>query len=231
MTFPMIPNRVSIVVPCYNREKYLNQCLSSLINQTYSNIEIIIVDDNSTDQSVPKIQSWIRSLPTRQQQNIVFLSLPRNTGNAGAYTTGMFLARGEFIALQDSDDYSHPRRIEKQVEFLRKHPKVGLAGTQYAWFREENGKRFPAPNWLRYGEEIKKSYQKGKHCVCVATSMFRRSLFDHHGGFHRGINRIEDYKFMIKFFKNGATIENIPEILYYYRAHPDQRSRKNRKRQ
>lgn len=218
------PGKVSIVMTNYNRAAYLIECLDSLKKQTHANTEIIFVDDASTDRSVDVVQAWCEENGLAGTDAFVLVRLPRNVGFSGAMTTGLFLARGEYIAVQDADDFSHRQRLEKQISFLQSHPDIALVGTGYAAFVNTEQRVYEEAKWLRYGEEIRKVYQNGGHCVCHGTIMFRGDAFDRIGGLSRRIVGAEDYEFIVKFLHQKERIENIPEILYYYRLHADQRS-------
>lgn len=218
------PGKVSIVMTNYNRAAYLIECLDSLKKQTHANTEIIFVDDASTDRSVDVVQAWCEENGLAGTDAFVLVRLPRNVGFSGAMTTGLFLARGEYIAVQDADDFSHRQRLEKQISFLQSHPDIALVGTSYAAFVNTEQRVYEEAKWLRYGEEIRKVYQNGGHCVCHGTIMFRGDAFDRIGGLSRRIVGAEDYEFIVKFLHQKERIENIPEILYYYRLHADQRS-------
>lgn len=220
------PGLVSIVVTSWNRKRYIRQCLESLARQTYKNIEIIVVDDGSGDGTQRVIREWKASLPKSQQNHVILVPLPRNIGYSGALTTAMFLARGEFIATQDSDDVSHRDRIRKQVRYLQKHRSKGLVGTNYRVVH--HGKIDPTnPNWLAYGSsEISKAYARGAHCITCGSLLFRGALFDKLGGLTRRINGAEDYEFVAKIHSNGTRMANLRDVLYYIRRHSEQRSRK-----
>lgn len=227
----MLNNRisglVSVVITNYNHVKYIVNCLDSIKKQTYENIEIIIIDDASTDNSVEIINNWIEANnQSLQKQNfITFISLPRNSGFAAASSLGFSLTRGEFIACQDSDDLSDPKRIEGQVVFLKENPNIKVIGTNYSIFDDSCLNIKPAGNWLKYGvDNIKDIYSKGGHCVCYGTILFYGELFDKLGGLTRKLTGAEDYEFIAKLLPYG--VENLPDILYYYRPHPGQRSLK-----
>lgn len=227
MLYNRILGLVSVVITNYNHAQYIVDCLDSIKNQTYKHIEIIIVDDASTDNSVEVINNWIETNNySRQKQNLIkCVSLPRNSGFAGAVTLGFFIARGEFIACQDSDDISHPDRIEKQVKFLKEHSNVHVIGTNYSVFKDNYLNIIPAPNWLKYGvNNIKGIYSRGGHCVSCGTILFYGKLFDKFGGLTRKFTGAEDYEFITKLLSYG--VNNLPDILYYYRLHSGQRSRK-----
>jgi glycosyltransferase involved in cell wall biosynthesis len=219
------PGKVSIVITNHNRAAYLAECLDSLHRQTYVNKEIIIVDDASSDRSVDVVRAWCEKNGIVGTDSLILVRLPRNAGFSGAITTGFFLARGEFIAVQDADDFSHSSRLEKQVAYLRSEPDVALVGTNYAAFKDaEEDRQYVPANWLSYGEEIRSVYRNGGHCICHGTIMFRGDVFDRIGGLSRRIVGAEDYDFIVKFLEHKARIENMPEILYYYRLHTNQRS-------
>jgi len=219
-----ISNLVSVIIPAFNRGEYIIECLDSIKKQTYKNIEIIVIDDASTDNTAHLVKYWMKN--NRNDliaSNTVFISLPRNVGFAGALNVGYYLSKGEFIAVQDSDDLSHPERIQKQVSYLNQNPHLSLVGTNFAAFRDGNFKNSWKAVWLRFGEdEIKKRYENKQHCVCHGTLLFRGEVFDKYGGPTRNLDGAEDYEFIYKCFQEG--IDNINEVLYYYRVHKKNRS-------
>ncbi|WP_274653369.1 glycosyltransferase family 2 protein [Paenibacillus humicola] len=230
MNSERLSGRVSFVVPCYNCSAYVKECLDSLILQTYEDIEIIAVDDGSTDATWETIEQWKTGAPRKNpffdiRNRFVALRLPRNCGYSGAMTTAMYLARGEFIATQDADDLSHAQRIEHQVNAMLQRPELGAVGTSYHYFRDG---RFDSPErecWLKYGmDNIKASYDNGLHCVCHGTLLFRASLFDRLGGLTRRLPGAEDYEHIAHFIAAGERIDNLNLPLYYYRIHDKQRS-------
>lgn len=227
MHFQRVENLVSVVISNYNNADYLNDCLDALLKQTYKNMEIIIVDDNSTDNSNFIISEWISKNKEKfpKEDFVTVVRLSRNTGFSGAVTCGLFHARGEFIAIHDSDDISNVERIEKQVSYLTNHPELYAVGCNYATFNNENHTPVYMDNGLRYGaENIKDVYARGGNAVCYGTILFRAEIFDTIGGLTRKIEGAEDYEFITKLLPFG--VDNIEEILYYYRSHEKQRSLK-----
>lgn len=225
-----IPELVSVVITNNNREPYLLDCLNSIVKQTYLNWEIIFVDDASTDGSLMQVKQWLRNNYPYFPNNNSFITvvLQRNIGYAGAMTTGLYMTQGEFIAVQDSDDISHPLRLEKQITYLNNHPQIDLVGTNYAAFKDElNVGPYEKSDWIQYGEQIRNIYQHGGHCVCHGTIMLRGNVFDRIGGHTRRVLGAEDYDFITRYLDpKQLNIENLPDILYYYREHSNQRSRK-----
>lgn len=223
-----VEDLVSIVVPVHNAESYIGACLSSLATQTYKNVEILVVDDGSTDATEDVVATW-RQNEGRDiaQDRFAYLRLPRNTKQPGAVTTGLFMARGQWIATQAADDLSHPERLEKQVRFLQEHPDVEMLGTRYATFFNEDLDQQIIPDWLAFGwEAIRQSYSLGQHCVCDGTLMLRGATFDRLGGWNRRLQGVSDYEFVARYVEQGVVTENLQEVLYYYRDHPAQTTKK-----
>lgn len=229
MVYARIQGLVSVVLSVYNKLPYLEECLDGIRSQTYPLWELILVDDASTDGSYELAARWLDANEPLLSggKGVCLLRLPRNSGYAGAVTAGMYLSKGEYIAIHDADDLSHPERLAKQVAYLNAHPDIDLVGTNYEVFEDGYPERRMKANWLRYGEQIGKVYAAGGHCICHGTAMMRGTLFDRIGGHTRRIEGAEDYEFIAKAIKPGArNVENLPEVLYYYRKHVQQRSRK-----
>jgi glycosyltransferase involved in cell wall biosynthesis len=115
---------VSVVMPVYNGEKYLHEAVESILKQTYSDFEFIIVDDGSTDSTPQLLQSI-------HDPRVKILGLPTNRGFTTALRTGINYAQGEWIARMDSDDISHSNRLDFQIGFLAAHPDCVFVGTAY----------------------------------------------------------------------------------------------------
>ncbi|RJG25337.1 glycosyltransferase family 2 protein [Paenibacillus thiaminolyticus] len=228
MTYPRVPGLVSIVITNYNKSAFVTDCLEGILRQTYPNWEVILVDDASTDDSLLQVENWLQvNWEQLADRTFITVPLPRNIGYAGAVTTGLYLASGEYIAAQDADDISHHERLERQVSFLEGRPDIELVGTNYEVFEHSLFEQKSKAGWIRYGEQIRKTYANGGHCVCHGTIMLRGKLFDRIGGHTRRIEGAEDYEFIARALNaKPLNIENMPDILYYYRTHPNQRSRK-----
>ncbi|OGD83846.1 hypothetical protein A2572_02660 [Candidatus Collierbacteria bacterium RIFOXYD1_FULL_40_9] len=116
---------VSVIIPVYNANGYLLQAVDSIQNQTYKNLEIIVIDDGSTDET-PKILGTI----AKKDKRIKILTNKKNLNIASSLNRGIKLAKGKFIARMDADDIALPNRIEKQIKFLQTHPGVVILGGQ-----------------------------------------------------------------------------------------------------
>ena len=124
--------KISVVMPVYNAEKYLNEAINSVLNQTYSSFELIILNDNSTDYSKAIIESYVA-----KDSRIVFIDKETNVGPANLRNEGFDLARGTYIALLDADDIAKPTRFEKQIAILKNNPEIGVCGTWFTTFGDK----------------------------------------------------------------------------------------------
>src|SRR3989344_7911438 len=160
---------VSIILPVHNSQQYLSECLSSLLRQSYKNIEIITIDDNSVDNSYKILRSF-----ARKDKRIRTI---RNIKRYGASITLNRLikrAKGEFIAFMDAQDVSLKDRIKKQLTFLKENSEVVAVGTQCVFIEGKN-KRIGKSNFPKHNQDI---YQSPLHGVSMQfeTIMINRNL-------------------------------------------------------
>jgi len=120
---------VSVVIPLFNKENYIEATLQSVVNQTYGEIELVIMDDSSTDKSYQLAEAFLQS-HSQRFRNIKIRSR-RNTGQAGARNDGIASAEGEYVAFLDADDVWHPEKLEKQVDLLERHSHLDIVFCNY----------------------------------------------------------------------------------------------------
>ena len=113
---------VDVIIPVYNRERFISHTLDSVLSQTYRNVEIVIVDDGSTDRSAEIIEPYLR------HNNVKYIQ-QENQGPAAARNAGIVSCSGDLIAFLDSDDLWLPTKLEKQVDFLMRNPAIPLVHT------------------------------------------------------------------------------------------------------
>ncbi len=199
--------RVSIIMATYNCESTIELAINSIINQTYSDWELIVCDDCSTDSTYELLKVYNKRYP---EQIIVF----RNEVNSKlSFSLNRCLkaTRGEFVARMDGDDESLPERLEKQVAFLDRHPEYDLVSVAMIPF-DEKGDR-PA----RYGKEIPgKKDMLRRSPFFHATIMMRKSAYDAVGGYtvSKRTVRAQDYDMWFRFFALGLKGYNMQEPLY-----------------
>lgn len=196
---------VSVVMPVYNTpEEYLREAIESILKQTFSNFEFVIIDDGSTDRNVKKvIQSY-------QDKRIAYY-YKENAGVANALNYGIKKATGTYIARMDSDDISLPERLEKQVAFLDAHPDISLVGALYERFPEYCIPHLPQTVGL---------IDMLKWCpVAHPLVMFRKKDFESRHLFYDPAYRTEDYELWGRALLAGLKFANIQEVLLKYRWH------------
>lgn len=215
---------VSVAIPTYNQAEYILECLQALEEQTYRPLEIIIVDDHSTDQTEQVVAQWLQKVQGQEDFTAHYFRLPWNLGFAAAQTIAYLLSSGEFIANHDSDDLSHPHRIQDQVQFLLMDEEYSLVGTNYEVFTTNPNKRSKS-YLVRYDNSIINCYREGQHCVCFGSLLFRRSVLQRIGGLTSFMEGAEDYEFVARAIVQGFHVQNLRRVLYYYRQHEKQRSR------
>jgi len=120
--------RISVIIPCYNNKPYLRECLDSVLNQTFSDYEVIVVDDGSTDGTGEIIQSYLPRVRYLRQSN---------QGPAAARNAGIEAASGEYIAFQDADDLWYPEKLEMQLKFMEANPRFAWAYSDMCTFNEK----------------------------------------------------------------------------------------------
>ena len=125
---------VTVVIPLFNKEDYIEETLASVVRQTYMSIELVIIDDASSDYSVDKAKNFLEKHNGRFSN--VIIESRANTGQAGARNDGINLAKGDFVAFLDADDIWHSKKIELQVGFLKENPKVDLVFCNYLMMSE-----------------------------------------------------------------------------------------------
>lgn len=125
---------VTVFIPVYNAEKYIKECIESVLAQTYQNFEILVVDDGSTDKSLDIIRTY-------NDERIRIYANDKNCGIPYTRNRGLELARGKYIAFLDADDVAYPKRLQKSVEFLEKHPEYRVVGGMCTHIIDEKQKK------------------------------------------------------------------------------------------
>jgi len=198
--------KISVVMSVYNGEKHLRESIESILNQTSTDFEFIIVNDGSTDASPQIIKSY-------DDARTRIINNKKNIGLTKSLNKAIKEARGEYIARQDADDISLPNRLELQLEFLEKHPEVALLGTGI-YVINENGdeieKRIMHPN-------PKKSLLKGNRFI-HGSVMFRKSVIDELGAYNETLKYSQDYELWLRMSKK-YNVRNLTAPLYKLRMH------------
>lgn len=201
--------RVTVLLPVYNGEKYLQETMQSILGQSYTDFEFLIVDDGSFDESLDIVRSF-------QDPRIRVLKNPERLKLAGALNRGMGEAKGKFIARMDADDIALPQRLEKQVAFMERYPEVGVCGTAIEFF----GKGVKARvNIYPADAERIKAYALFDCPFCHPAVMIRKNLFLENKLHYDGsYYPTEDYELWARATALFPTA-NLDEVLLRYRIH------------
>lgn len=193
---------VSVIVPVHNTAKYLSECLDSVISQTFSDVEIICVDDGSTDNSLDVIRLY------EKKDGRVKSIVQANSGVVTARNIGISVARGKYILPLDSDDKIKNTCIEKLLELVNTNG-CDVAAPSVEFFGEKTGKlELPSPTAENMAQQ---------NCI-VNCAMFKKTDWSKYGGYDIRFNDgIEDYDFWWNFLQDNKTISRTDEVLFYYR--------------
>jgi len=204
-------NLVSVILPVYNCEKYIYDSIKSILNSSYVNFELIIINDGSTDSSEKIIKSF-------NDNRINYLKNKTNIGLVKSLNIAINSVSGDFIARQDADDISIIDRLEKQVEFLTVNPDVGLTGSLYDKINEKSEiivtKQLPLSD-----NEIKAALLKN-NCFCHGSVMFRSEIIKKTGLYRETAGPTEDYDLWLR-FSEITKLANIDISLYQWRVTAD----------
>lgn len=198
---------VSVIIPTYNRAHLLGRSIRSIMNQTYQNFEIIVVDDGSTDNTDELIFSLVN-------EKIRYIRHEKNKGAAAARNTGIKAAKGDYIAFQDSDDIWLPEKLEKQMEVFKTAPKkVGVVYTGF--YRIIGSKRIYMPySWVNKKDgDIYPQILAGNF-VTTQSITVRAGCLEKVGLFDENLPRLQDWEFVIRLSKHYS-FEFIDEPLLY----------------
>jgi glycosyltransferase involved in cell wall biosynthesis len=214
------PARVSVIIPVYNRGKYVAATINSVFAQTFRDFEIIAVDDGSTDESRAVLDSFGTAIRVLEHPG------RSNRGQSASINLGLRAARGEFIAILDSDDLWAPEKLALQVACLEAHPEVGLVYGN-GWAIDDNGKRSHA----FYKDEHREDSDPSRvlmdcYFALPTNSLVRARVFRQAGWFDESLRAAQDHDMAIR-IAEITKLAYLKEHIWYYRRHADSISFKN----
>jgi glycosyltransferase involved in cell wall biosynthesis len=205
--------KITVLLPVYNCELYIQTAVESILNQTFSDFEVLIIDDASTDGTVAILKNIL-------DPRIQLIQKPKNSGYTNSLNYGLKIAKGEYIARMDADDISYPERFAKQIAYLETHPEVLVCGTTYKIVG--NDKRITLPE---HHEAIKIGLLWG-NCISHPSVMIRKKVLEDYAiEYDTSKEPAEDYHMWIQLLNFGK-LKNLPEVLLEYRVYGNQVSRK-----
>jgi glycosyltransferase involved in cell wall biosynthesis len=214
--------KVTVIIPCYNRGKFIAETVESVLSQTYSNVELVVVDDGCTDNSREVLEPYADRIRILEHPGRV------NCGQSAALNLGIRSSESDYVAFLDSDDLFAPDKIEKQVRFFEEHPQFGLVYAN-GHAIDENGNvifRF-------YGKNHKEESDPNRvlldcYFLLPNNALLRRDVLAKSGLFDESLRSAQDHDLAIR-VAEVTKIAYLDECLFSYRRHPDSISYRNAK--
>lgn len=215
------PPAISVLMVAYNAGTYLVPAVESILAQTCAALELVLVDDASTDGSVAGLRERV------SDQRLKIHRMAENLGQVCGWRAGLGFCRGEWLALLDADDLARPRRLERQRDFLATNPGIDVVTT----FADEidAGGRLTGPGFSLWEERDIRAYAEFDMPVRVNTAMMRRT-FAEKVGFAGAGSWTGDYEFLVRALERGR-VACLPEVLNLYRVHAAAQTSFGRNRQ
>jgi glycosyltransferase involved in cell wall biosynthesis len=213
--------KVSVIVPTYNRAHFLAEAIQSVLDQTFQDFEVMVVDDGSTDNTKEVVDRF-------QDPRIKYI-YRRNRGLSAARNTGIKASIGEYIALLDSDDIWLPQNLELNVKLLDSRPDIALVCSDLYEFNNDTGatiRRLWRNRSGRYWRELQDGtrqplteYLSGRASLRIVTVIMRRQVFDEAGYFDEALQAFEDFDMYVRIFQRFSSIGIINMPLVRVRKH------------
>lgn len=220
--------KLAVILPAYNAEAHLAECLDSLLNQTFQDFCILAINDASIDNTSKILESYAKMDPR--------LRVYHFTQNQGEPSAGK-LAKDilnymnvEYVARMDADDICAPHRFEKQIQFLDNHPEIDILGSNAVIFHHERTDKSPEISDLPLlDKDIKAHFSLARGHMINPSVMWRHSSIKELGLNYAQTSTAPDFHMWIQCALNGKTFANLPEPLLFYRVHSEQESQKRAK--
>lgn len=211
---------ISVIMPVYNGMPFLKQAVESILEQSYKNFELIIVDDKSTDSSL----SFAKKIKDKRVKIIRNL---KNLGIANSLNIAITSSKGNYIARMDSDDISLPERLEKQLKFLQKNKSISICGS-FAYLINDKGETIGTKKYPVKNKDLKKALNFYSPII-HPTFFGRTTFFKELSGYNPAFEYAEDYEFLVR-SRVRYKMANVPEYLLKWRLWDRRRSRLNMKK-
>ena len=206
----MMKNKISVIIPCYNDTDHIEKSIDSALNQSHKNLEVIVIDDGSNDNT----KRILKSL----EPKIDILLSQENKGPSAARNKGVESATGEYLLILDSDDYFEPDFCEKAVAIMEENPNVKIVTCYARWFIDETNFQIYKPK----GGPVEDFLISNS---AVGNSLIRRRDFLDCKGYDEDLKSgFEDWELFIRLLATGGKAQVIPEILFHYRKRENSRS-------
>lgn len=213
---------VSVLLPAYNAAKYVGEAIESILSQTYADFELIVVDDGSIDTTIQVVREF-------DDSRLRVLCNERNRGLVFSLNRAASVARGEFFARMDADDWSFPDRLSVQVDWMQHNPRLGVLGCFYETFDDQH-ERLGSVKLPITDAQVRYDLYSKHHCFCHPAVLMRRQALEQAGGYQSNWFPAEDRALWLRMLEtwHGA---NVPRYLHRMRRHATSISSQNSKRQ
>ena len=202
---------VSVLISCYNHAPYIEDCLNSIFRQTYDNIELIVIDDGSTDDSAQLIESL-------RLRHDFYFERQSNMGFARTLNKMLALAKGKYIAAFDSDDIMMIEKLDKQVAFMESRPDIAVCGGNFLTI-DARGELLRNQRLRPYRElDFDDVFLNRRAGIASSTALIRRAVIEREGGYDPNI-RLQDAYMWLKLTSRGHRIAILNDVLVHYRKH------------
>ncbi len=213
------PYTISVLMPAYNAAEHIEEAINSILSQTFTDFEFIIINDGSTDLTIDIIKRF----------DDPRIKLVCNEGNKGliySLNYGLEIAQGKYVARMDADDISLDTRFEKQINFLEKNPDISILGTAFAFMGTSHEIHHP-----NYNEEIRIKLLDDGSFAHPTVMMRREAIISNNIKYNAAYKYIEDYQFWVEAAIKTVKMANLDEVLLEYRQHSQQVSHQRYKEQ
>lgn len=215
--------RVSVVLPTFNRARELSRSIASVLAQTYRDLELIVVDDASTDETEEVVKAF-------EDRRVSYKKLPHNVGGAEARNVGIRMARGEIVAFQDSDDEWTCSKLERSFEKLQAHPSISGVFSDFVQIWESGCRLMPYSGTSCFRPDLLYDSLLWRNVVGTPTLVVKKSVLAHVGGFDSSMPRYQDWELALRlaqvakleYIKNPLVLSYVTEdsVTHDQGAHP-----------
>lgn len=211
---------ISVIIPCFNAEKYAKNAINSILHQTYKNLEIILINDGSKDHTAEICKKL-----SINDSRIIYIENSNNEGLIYTLNKGIAISNGAFIARMDADDVSLPERLEKQLDYFKANPDTDVLGTNSFNITGDDEKLINSNpiycnyNTLKISALFAQPLIHGS--VLAKAEWLKNNLYD------EGFKHSEDFELWLRLLSKGAIIRNLNERLYCYRLNEQGVSQQN----
>lgn len=205
-------------MPAYNTDKFIGDSIGSVLNQTFNDFELIIINDGSTDNTKKVVESF-------DDTRIKYFENKNNSGIVYSRNRGLDLVQGDFVAMLDADDIAHPEKFQLQIDFLKQNKEFGMIGS-WAKFIDPNGRSIPGKWKLNASPEMIPAIMLFKNYFLQSAVVYTKDCIKNYR-FKEGFDILEDYLIWLDIIKNYKTW-NLPKYLVDYRIHPEGVTKKHK---